>query len=642
MISAALAVGAFSTSALVVGHAVLWRRRAVRRERRGAVEVDAVGALERLVSAGVAGLLVLAGLLLSAAYIGALQRAVLLVSIAALTAVAVVVGGAALARDVAALVAGARRRLFAASRPRVTAASLLVVAAVALAPPFLIGLYPPHGFDALNYHLPIARSFADGGALAVLDELRFPAFPPLAELYQAALLLLADDVAAKAASLLATGLGGALLAVWAARLRDPRAGLLAAALWCGQPLVVWLAGQAYVEMWLVLFSTAGLVGVDAACRGTSVEARQDGGAQQRGGALLLGAAALAAACAVKYLGLVALALAAARLLWVLPGDAVSPRRRLGWLALLFAVAGAGMAPAYLHVWRATGSPLFPYFGSVFPAGDWSPSLVPGSAADETLAQRLIWWVSLPLTVGLSRREFDFAAPLSPLWLPLVGLIAWRWRRLPEVRFPALCAVLYGASLLLHDERRLHHLLPAAAWLCVAAGVALSDLASSWRSRRALVASLLLVAAPGVGYGWYKLSQHGVPPRTDTQREAWLARHLGGYEAVAPVREACAALEVGPEAECVIYLESHLPLRYYLPGRVLGELYGPYRRDLLSDAWRDPRRLHERLGGWGVDFLVLRPALAERVSRRPDAGRFLRTVWRGEEVAVLALERETAP
>ena len=74
------------------------------------------------------------------------------------------------------------------------AAVAFAVALVAL-PGAALTLYPPLGFDQTLYHLPTARAFAATGGVPFLPALRYPIFPPLAEVLNAAILTVAGDVA---------------------------------------------------------------------------------------------------------------------------------------------------------------------------------------------------------------------------------------------------------------------------------------------------------------------------------------------------------------------------------------------------------------------------------------------------------------
>ena len=100
-----------------------------------------------------------------------------------------------------------------------TAIRLTIAAlTIGLLTAFLLTLYPPIGFDQTMYHLPFARAFAASGGLPFLPTLRYPMFPPLAEVLNAAVLMFAGDVATQAAGWVALVACVGLSYTWASDL----------------------------------------------------------------------------------------------------------------------------------------------------------------------------------------------------------------------------------------------------------------------------------------------------------------------------------------------------------------------------------------------------------------------------------------
>lgn len=133
------------------------------------------------------------------------------------------------------------------------------VAALLALPCFLLATYPPTAFDETLYHLPFARAFLATGRLPFLPELRFPVFPHLSEVLEAEVLGFGGDTATHLVALLAVGVTAALVWSWGREWGGqdrPEAGWLSAAIWLGNPLVIYLSGTDYVEPLLALFVTA--------------------------------------------------------------------------------------------------------------------------------------------------------------------------------------------------------------------------------------------------------------------------------------------------------------------------------------------------------------------------------------------------
>lgn len=468
----------------------------------------------------------------------------------------------------------------AAARLRTPAAGRLVLAVVAaLLPVVMLAIYPPTGFDATLYHLPFAKAFAVSGSLPFLPDLRVPVFPQLNELLLAMALLLGGDAAAQLLVALATALTAALLVLWGrvAFPEAPVAGWIAAAAWLGNPLVVYLGGSAYVDPTLALWVTAALYAVH--------RYRAGGGT----GWLAASAAFAGAAAAGKYLGLFFVAAIAAIV-------AAGARSRVAgqWrqVAAFVALALAVMAPWYGRILYYTGNPLFPFFPRLFGSSPWDP-LDAGAAGP--------WW-----------RSASALPPLSPVYLAVLPLVAWRAARDARVRrLLLLVAAFAGVTLALPRDPR--YLLPVVPLASLALGVTLASWAPFPRlsGRRRIAAACAALLLPGWLYGVIRIVHLGPPPASQASREALLARELPLYPAVRFLNRrsgsAYTAFGFGTEN-----------LHYFADGRLLGDWAGPasYRR--MPSPAGDPGALAMMLRRMGARYLIL-PASACRSGRTESAG-----------------------
>jgi 4-amino-4-deoxy-L-arabinose transferase-like glycosyltransferase len=474
----------------------------------------------------------------------------------------------------------------------------------ALLPVALLTLYPPTAFDATLYHLPFARAFAASGALPVLPDLRMPVFPQLLETLFAMLLPFGGDLAAQAVALIATALTVALVLAWGRR-ASPAAGWIAAAAFAGSPLVIYLAGTAYVEPGLALFTAA-------ACYAA---ARWREGAGP--GWLTLAAIFGCAAADTKYLGLYALGLVAvAAVAAPPPGPPVSRWRRLGMVTLVCVIVAA---PWYGRIAAATGNPVFPYLPQLFGASPWTP---PRSHAVDPLALAgdiAVRLLRLPWDAVFARSRLGGYPPYSPVFLLAVpalvaGVLARR-----RVRALLLAAAGYTVVILavLPDARYLLVVLPL---VCVAVGeclawslaylasrrplaspAALSGLAGrrppdeGWVNARAALLALAIFL-PGWGYSLFSLYRLGPVPVTPAEREAFLARKLPLLPSIRYLDRACGSAYTlyAIHAENMVYLAA---------GRFLGDLTGPAAYRLVIPADGDAELLYRRLRSLGADHLL---------------------------------------
>jgi uncharacterized membrane protein YhaH (DUF805 family) len=456
-------------------------------------------------------------------------------------------------------------------RPLWIAAALL-----GLAPLLLLPLFPPTAFDATLYHLPFARAFVRSGEVPFLPDLRFPVFPQANEILFAAAMLFGSDLAAQGLQLLMTLLTASLLVVWgrAAWPSWPLAGWLAAAVFLGNPIVVRLAGTCYVEPALALFVTASFFALDR---------WRDTGSK---GWLALSALFGATAADVKYMGLFFLAAAGLIVLWVRAREA----------RLFVGVAAAFLAPWYLRIYLHTGNPLFPHLPQVFGHSLWDSV----SWTDEPLLARLMRWARLPWDVIFERGRYGQQPPFSPIYLGAIPLLIVSALRDPAVRRPLLIAGLYSFVFLWlpADSRYLVPVLPLASLAVAGSVAAVSERWSRLAPSRRLTAALCFACfLPGWLYAGYRVARQGMPPVTPQQREAYLARNLPAYPAIA-------FLNRRNGSAYTLWALHAENMAYFAQGRFLGDFFGPASFDRVLSTAHDPESLHRELRRLGATHLLI--------------------------------------
>jgi dolichyl-phosphate-mannose-protein mannosyltransferase len=463
----------------------------------------------------------------------------------------------------------------------------------ALLPLALLTLYPPTAFDATLYHLPFARGFVTSGGLPFLADLRFPVFPQVNEMLFALVMFFAPDVAVHGVAWLMTMLTVALVGSWARdSFSSAAAGWLAAAIYLGNPIVVYLAGIGYVEAGLTLFVTAALYAVR----------RWRGSGERRW--LVLAAVFAATAADTKYLGLFFLG---ATGLTVLFGRLPDRGLKARWAgALLFGVvAAAVLAPWYGRICAWTGNPFFPYFPQVFGSSPWAPVRFRSFLAHPTTTSgasaalsRGIDLVRLPWDLVFERGKYNGQPPFSPLYLALLPLgLGMAWRDPRQRRLLALAVVYAFACLGLPMDAR--YLIPAVPLVSLSAAGALRMLLDRFPARRGLLTVGLCAGCflPGWLYAIYRFHHLGALPLTPAAREAYLARWQPCYPAVAYLNRTLGS----GYTVWAVHAEN---LNYYARGRLLGDWAGPASFDrVFRDLW-GPQDLHDRLRRLDAGYLLI--------------------------------------
>lgn len=458
--------------------------------------------------------------------------------------------------------------------------ALATLALLAAAPLWGLALYPPLHFDATLYHLALARRYAATHHIAPVPEVRFPVFPQLNEVLFAAALLLCDDLGAQLLQVLMMAAAALALYAWGRRLFSATAGLLAAALWLGSPLVVWLGTSAYIDMGLTLYCTLASYAMLVALRGGD-----------RGFVVLAGMMGGWAASS-KYLGLfflLAFGLCALYLGW---------RWCRGSLPIYYAVAGAlAGAPWYLYNLWHTGNPVFPFLGQLFGYSYWSPEDLRYQLQEMRShggGRGLVELLLLPVRLVVQGDRYHAEAPLSPFYLLLVPALLLGRRRVRDIAAVVLAYTLFWFGTM-HIVRYLMPVLPLVSLLMAAALPALERPA-----RRAALGLFLL--GPSLAMGLYFLRARGLPPATPAGREAFLGRHRPLYPAFAFLNRKFAA----GYRLYGLYSEE---MNYYAEGALLGDYFGPGRYARIVPRLGDAAALHAELRALRVDHLLVAAAAA---------------------------------
>ncbi|HKI03173.1 MAG TPA: glycosyltransferase family 39 protein [Thermoanaerobaculia bacterium] len=506
--------------------------------------------------------------------------------------------------------------------------------AAALLPLTLLPLYPPTAFDATLYHLPFARAFATSGGVPFLPDMRFPVFPQLNEVLFALLMLFAPDMAAHGVQWLMTMLTAALVWAWGREVfSSAAAGWLAAAAFLGNPIVVHLAGSAYVEAGLTLFTTAALY---AAWRWRGTGERSW---------LVVSAVFAATAADTKYLGLFPVGVIGLAVLFGRVPERQA-RARTRDVLLFTGVAAALLAPWYGRIFAYTGNPLFPFFSWIFGhSGPWEPLRFRShSGADPvepagSLLSYLGKLARLPWDLVFERSRYGAQPPFSPVYLamlPIALLAALRDSRL--LRLLAVAAAYVLACFALPADSR--YMVPALPLVSLAvAGAAVQLLGRSpgrflGGQRRLLAAGLCAgFLLPGWLYGFYRAHREGPIPLTPGQREAYLVRRVPLYPAVAYLNRTRGS----GYTVWALHAEHML---YYARGRFLGDWIGPASFRLVLKDLAGSEDLYRRLRRHGADhFLVVKGQQELEFSEGADFERWFRKVYEDSRARVYRLRGE---
>lgn len=132
---------------------------------------------------------------------------------------------------------------------------------IAMKPMLWLPLYPVVNWDALSFHVAIAKIFMREHAVVYAPYLRFPVLPLVNQMLFTLGEVLYDSLIAALLQMVMLGLIVLALMGWAKRFYREEVGWLAAAIWLASPIVIHLGTIAYVDIGLTLFGVLGVFAV---------------------------------------------------------------------------------------------------------------------------------------------------------------------------------------------------------------------------------------------------------------------------------------------------------------------------------------------------------------------------------------------
>ncbi len=231
---------------------------------------------------------------------------------------------------------------------------------------------PPHQYDSLVYHLPLAQAYVDAHALVAVPGMVYTHFPQNGEMLFALALLLKSDLLAQMFMWLALVLSVLWIFEMGRREAPLSAVLLACLLLVTQTSVMLLSSIAYVESLAMLWTTAAAFSF---FRWREVQAAD---ADQRSW-LVLSAIFTGLALGTKYYAGITAALIGG---WLLVRAALSKKPRSGAVLdlVLYTLVTTGLfLPWLVKNALMAGNPVFPFFNYLFPSaqGGWNDLVAKG-------------------------------------------------------------------------------------------------------------------------------------------------------------------------------------------------------------------------------------------------------------------------
>jgi len=442
--------------------------------------------------------------------------------------------------------------------------------------------YPVTAWDALSYHLPIAREFARKGAITAMPFVRFPAGPQMIEVFFASLLWLGDPRIASILQLaMALSLAG-LVYSFCVRHISQAAGAYAALAFLTSPLVLSLSTIPYVDMGAALFCFIAFF------------MQYVWITEQRARYAIASGVCWGIAMGCKYNAVLFFMVTFVSMLAVF-------NRRIRWAQALtlLAIAVAVSFPWAARNYASTGDWLFPLcVGKVRGAWAWEAtdlaSLMQQGNVGITKDIRSL--CMLPFTMLMQSERFE--GSLGLFALTGLGSIFFvkRWTRLTAFLVCVTAAYLSAWFYYFPVARYLAPVAPLVfilgGWTVHAAGV------SCAKNKRLLTGLVVLVFVLGWRNAIAQARNRGPAPVTPEQISGYLARHLPSYRAIS-------FLNTSVQKNAAVYALYDEGAVFYYDRTVVGDWFGPGAYKNVRRYLAHPTVLRALLKSYGCQYLVIR-------------------------------------
>lgn len=418
---------------------------------------------------------------------------------------------------------------------------LLVLIAIPILLAFITALAPPTAKDTLLYHFAVPKAFVAQGSSAFIDG-NIASFLSLGmEMHNVWAMLLggvfsvrAGEVAAGAAMFMFLPLLAMAIFGWARELGiERRWALIAVLIVATVPTVFYVASSAYVDVGLALYVT---LAIYALCRWWN---------QPSFGWAAMMAIFLGAALSVKLTTV--FVIAAFALVILLKLRAVKERKQNlkpliigGFTALV--IAGAIASPWFLRTWNATGSPVFPFYMSIWPgkADGWDVERsnlfqamnsqyggIEKSAADYVL---LPWNLSVNAQPDIAENFDGVLGVAFLIGIPIFLFALWKYELPFEIKISTgIAAIVF--LFWMFSSQQLRYLLPILPVLAIAMAFSGQRVfEQDLKSRKMMQGALAGASIAGilVSAAWFLQKAPVRAVLGGETRDEYLARNLDHY------------------------------------------------------------------------------------------------------------------
>jgi hypothetical protein len=462
----------------------------------------------------------------------------------------------------------------------------LITTVVLLWPLLLLPLYPPTDFDETMVHLAVPKMWLAARAVIVTPFLRNQILPQSAQTLFAALMLTKDDIAPQVLSLVSTGLIGIGLYGWGKRAHGINAGILAATVWLGSPIVLALAPIASYHALATLFAFGSFYAI-----ATYATTRQITWLFLAG--FFTGVAQSTWPLSILFLPILAVA------------SVYFTFNEKRFKTILAIVGGImlGWGPALIRAIWHTGNPFYPLLTEVFGTGPWwtTADFVGVTQDIHRFGLRPTFknFFILPYALFAHPDKFHAIETYSIGLFLFMPLVAIRSALNKYTRWLAAMVLFYVIAWFYFGQvmRYLILIIPV---ICIITALAICWLIDSifgrdskWGSSLVAVAVLGLLI-PSALFLRKEAASRGPIPIAGDKRAAYIAARIPEYP----------AMMVANKDPALVYSLFGANAAYYADGTFMGDYFGPGRYSNVLASFRDGQSLYSTLHQLGARYFLI--------------------------------------
>jgi len=444
---------------------------------------------------------------------------------------------------------------------------------------FYLTLYPVTEWDAISYHLPVAKEFVSSGKIISLSFLRFPVFPQLVDLFFILAIIFSKPILANLITYAMSIVLALLIFSFAGRYFNKRIGLVSSLIFLSSSIVLEYAIVPYVEIGATLFCFAAFYML---CLWVT---------EKNFGYGMLSAIFWGLALGAKYYAVVFFiisVLAVNIFFW----------RKFSCKQLLLLIAFSLLIafPWYFRNYLFSGDVFFPFCKI---SRLWDDSSIEShlrymrSFGFDRDIKEFFW-----LPENMLRYPDRFQGNIGLFIIAGAGIamaFIKKWSRL--IAFAVVIVIIYGLVWFCNFQIA-RYLFPILPILALLSGWGLNELINMVPHRRLWIWNTLIVILLIFGYSLCLkiIKARGPLPDTDSKVAEYLARHIPTYKGINFLNTL--------SKDKVVYALYDEGSKFYHKNKVIGDWFGFFAYQKIASYLSEPLLLRIALQDFGADYFLV--------------------------------------